>query len=101
MILTLYLKTKTDYFQFIKDKNNCFVNTNDDELSIIVGTNILKHMFQVILNASTIVDVRNNFYDSFKILKQLESTGKFVKGVGIYTSVSIMNHSCNTNISSL
>lgn len=101
MILTLYLKTKTDYFQYIKEKNDCLVDKNDDELSLIIGTNLLKHMLQIISNASTIEGVKNNFYDNFTILKQLKDTGKLVNGVAIYPSVSMMNHSCETNISSL
>ncbi|GLV36666.1 SET and MYND domain containing class 4 member 1 [Carabus blaptoides fortunei] len=97
MMITLYLKEKTDFFSHLKTAQNMdtFVY---DELVYKVGGLLLKHILQVIVNASTVEAVHDEFYSKFHQAEQVTDNGIYVHAVGMYPSVSMMNHSCNTNI---
>lgn len=97
MMITLYLKEKTDFFSHLKDMHDTEIVHNDD-LVYKLGGLLLKHILQVIVNASTIESVHEEFYNKFNQAEQITDNGIYVHAVGMYPSVSMMNHSCNTNI---
>lgn len=93
----LYLKSKTDFFNYLRTVPTV-PSGDEEELEVLIGGILLRHLLQVIANASVIEDVSEEFVRKFDTSEQITNDGYYVRATGIYPSVSMMNHSCDTNI---
>lgn len=89
--MVYYLELQTNFFDSVRDK--ILINDNSD-LKIFIGSFILKHIAQIASNASIIEhwDIAD-----FKYVPK----DKKIVATGLYPAVSMMNHSCKTNVSML
>lgn len=90
-MLNTYLEKYTNFHMKLKEKLPlAYVDT---EIPILINILLLRHIGQIVCNAQTI---QNSDYNC--------ETGNFfsdddnMRGVALYPSVSMMNHSCTPNI---
>lgn len=93
-----YLKDKTGFFPALRDKYQEFVLKSEEEVAREMGGVLLKHILQVICNASIIEGVKEEFFRKFNSAEEIKESGMLVQGTGLFPSVSLMNHSCDSNV---
>lgn len=107
-MLTIYLRERTSFFQDHITKEVNLLDKNSD-WDLLVSALILRHMGQLVSNGHAIVDFRQNIFttESLKLmlLKNQANGGGLhllLKSqrvfTGIFTRISMLNHSCSPNI---
>lgn len=72
---------------------------NDEQNQIVLGSLILKHLLQLQTNLISILD--QNLQDLVSIGHSISEMRERPIGVGIYPTMSLLNHSCTPNILSI
>ncbi|XP_014236849.1 SET and MYND domain-containing protein 4-like [Trichogramma pretiosum] len=112
LMMTLYLKTYTDFFQTVDVHENLFKKFDNKELNMIslldlefdnwtdgnkehyVSGLILRHMMQLICNGHAITKLSLEKSE----LESIAAEYQCRVATAIYPSASMMNHSCKPNI---
>lgn len=82
------------------DKFSCQIPTlNEKDAQLVTGSIILKHLLQLQTNLISIVD--QNLKGLTSVGSSLNDVQEKPIGVGIYPTISLLNHSCSPNILSL
>lgn len=91
-VTTVYLKKYTDFFSWLMKQPKC---PKEDLNSLVkfVGALITKHIAQISNNSSVIQHWSLSSYSDILFPNTLLSTA-----CGIFPSVSMMNHSCKSNV---
>lgn len=107
-MLTIYLRDSTSFFQdhITKDIN---LLDKPSDWDLLVGALILRHMGQLVSNGHAIVDFRQNVFTTEQLKLMLLRNQANGGGLhlllksqrvftGIFTRISMLNHSCAPNI---
>lgn len=72
---------------------------NDKETQLVIGSIVIRHLMQLQTNLISILD--QNLQDLASIGRTLTEIREKPIGVGIYPTISLLNHSCSPNILSI
>lgn len=105
LLITMYLRNCTSFFQDFIDEEIM----SESEWTLFISSILMRHIFQLVINGHAIVDFRQSIFqmnsmnlmifNNFVVCGGLHALLKSERiFTGIFPRISMLNHSCDSNI---